>query len=137
MSNNTFSHNIKVRGFHLDMYGHVNNARYLEMMEEARWAYFEERMDFGILEKNMWGFVIVNYNINYRYPAKLSDVIEVGVEISRVGGKSMTIHQRLTLAGTDKVVVEADVTAVIMDLRTQRAVQLDKEVLGLMGYEAD
>ena len=27
---------IKVRGFHLDVYQHVNNARYLEFLEEAR-----------------------------------------------------------------------------------------------------
>ncbi|XLM23374.1 thioesterase, partial [Chromobacterium piscinae] len=28
---------IKVRGYHLDLFGHVNNARYLEFLEEARW----------------------------------------------------------------------------------------------------
>lgn len=27
---------IKVRGYHLDVYQHVNNARYLEFLEEAR-----------------------------------------------------------------------------------------------------
>lgn len=26
---------IKVRGYHLDVYQHVNNARYLEFLEEA------------------------------------------------------------------------------------------------------
>ncbi len=31
---------IRIRGYHLDGYGHVNNARYLEFLEEARWAYF-------------------------------------------------------------------------------------------------
>ncbi|MEP8710355.1 hypothetical protein ABKV66_22685, partial [Enterobacter hormaechei] len=29
---------IKVRGYHLDVYQHVNNARYLEFLEEARWV---------------------------------------------------------------------------------------------------
>ena len=28
---------IKVRGYHLDVYQHVNNARYTEFLEEARW----------------------------------------------------------------------------------------------------
>lgn len=28
---------IKVRGYHLDVYQHVNNARYPEFLEEARW----------------------------------------------------------------------------------------------------
>lgn len=30
---------LRVRGYHLDGYGHVNNARYLEFMEEGRWAF--------------------------------------------------------------------------------------------------
>jgi len=29
---------IKVRGYHCDFYGHVNNARFLEFLEEARWS---------------------------------------------------------------------------------------------------
>ena len=33
---------ISVRGYHEDRFGHVNNARYLEFLEEARWAQFAE-----------------------------------------------------------------------------------------------
>ncbi|WOD06656.1 acyl-CoA thioesterase [Marinomonas sp. GJ51-6] len=33
---------IKVRGYHLDVFQHVNNARYLEFLEEGRWAFFDE-----------------------------------------------------------------------------------------------
>jgi len=33
---------IKVRNYHLDRFGHVNNARYLEFLEEGRWTYSEE-----------------------------------------------------------------------------------------------
>jgi len=29
---------IKVRNYHLDRFGHVNNARYLEFLEEGRWT---------------------------------------------------------------------------------------------------
>ena len=33
---------IMVRGYHLDMFGHVNNARYLEFLEEGRWTFFDK-----------------------------------------------------------------------------------------------
>ena len=36
---------IRVRGYHLDLYGHVNNARYLEFLEEARWDLFDNNLD--------------------------------------------------------------------------------------------
>ena len=32
---------IVIRGYHVDIYGHVNNARYLEFLEEDRWAVLE------------------------------------------------------------------------------------------------
>lgn len=34
---------IKVRGYHLDVYQHVNNARYLEFLEEALGRHGEQR----------------------------------------------------------------------------------------------
>lgn len=59
---------IKVRGYHLDVYQHVNNARYLEFLEEARWDGLENSPAFQwMMEKNI-AFVVVNININYRRP---------------------------------------------------------------------
>ena len=62
---------IKVRGYHLDVYQHVNNARYLEFLEEARWDGLENSPAFQwMMEKNI-AFVVVNININYRRPEVL------------------------------------------------------------------
>ncbi|MDK4536586.1 acyl-CoA thioesterase, partial [Kingella kingae] len=33
---------ISVLNYHLDGYAHVNNARYLEFLEAARWHFFAE-----------------------------------------------------------------------------------------------
>ena len=38
-----FSHQVKIKEAHLDTLGHVNNAVYLVLFEEARWAYLEEK----------------------------------------------------------------------------------------------
>ena len=53
---------IKVRGYHLDVYQHVNNARYLELLEEARWRHYEAYPASYFLKKG-WGFIIVNINL--------------------------------------------------------------------------
>lgn len=62
---------IKVRGYHLDVYQHVNNARYLEFLEEARWDGLENSESFQWLTAHNIAFVVVNININYRRPAVL------------------------------------------------------------------
>jgi len=116
---------IKVRGYHLDLYSHVNNARYLEFLEEARWNYYE-----GLYEKNtdiMEGkaFLIVNININYRYPAALGDVLDIKVSVKHVGNKSVVLHQEIFLHNTETMVVDADVTFVITDFSSGKAVPME------------
>ncbi|NYS30038.1 MULTISPECIES: thioesterase family protein [unclassified Pantoea] len=119
---------IKVRGYHLDVYQHVNNARYLEFLEEARWQWLEEVEAFHWLQEQKLAFVVVNININYRRPAVLGDVLTIDSEITQLNGKSGIIAQRVLLAGQDTVVADAALTFVCIDLRTQKAVVLEGEL---------
>ncbi|MGJ0480992.1 acyl-CoA thioesterase [Pantoea agglomerans] len=119
---------IKVRGYHLDVYQHVNNARYLEFLEEARWAWLEEAEAFHWLQEQKLAFVVVNININYRRPAVLGDVLTIDSEITQLNGKSGVIAQRVLLAGQETVVADAALTFVCIDLRTQKAVALEGEL---------
>lgn len=120
---------IKVRGYHLDVYQHVNNARYLEFLEEARWQWLEEVDAFHWLMQQQLAFVVVNININYRRPAVLGDVLQIESEVSQLNSKSGIIAQRVLL-DSDQTVVVADalLTFVCIDLRTQKAVPLEGEL---------
>ncbi|QDY41222.1 acyl-CoA thioesterase [Candidatus Pantoea soli] len=120
---------IKVRGYHLDVYQHVNNARYLEFLEEARWQWLEEVDAFHWLMQQQLAFVVVNININYRRPAVLGDVLQIESEVSQLNSKSGIIAQRVLL-DSDQTVVVADalLTFVCIDLRTQKAVPLESEL---------
>ena len=94
-------HEIKVRGFHTDMFGHVNNARYLEFLEEARWELLEKHMNYNKWTQLGKAFIVVNINISYRNPAKLGDVLEIQSTIAKLGGKSGVVHQEVYLTGTE------------------------------------
>ena len=119
---------IKIRGYHLDFYGHVNNARYLEFLEEARWAYLEEGVDLGFWKERGLGFVVASVTINYRRPAGLGAVIEVSSQVTRLGGKSGMIHQEVTDSATGVAIADADVTFVIVDTGTGKAVAIAGEI---------
>ena len=121
-------HEIKVRGFHTDMFGHVNNARYLEFLEEARWEFTEQFMDYNKWAEQGKAFVVVNVNISYRNPAKLSDMLEVKSMMANLSGKSGTVHQEIFLKGTDQKVIDADVTFVIIDIRTNKVIKIEGEL---------
>jgi thioesterase-3 len=123
---------IKVRGYHLDMYQHVNNARYLEFLEEARWHYIESKLDLLEWMKKDLGFAVVNINISYRKPASLNQIMEIKSKMSKISRKSATIEQQIHLQGTDILIAEAQVTFVIINIKTGKAISLDgtlKEIL--------
>jgi len=123
---------IKIRGYHLDLFGHVNNARYLEFLEEARWAAFEKTVDLQDLARKGYAFTVVNININYRQPAVMNDVVCVETQISQWGRRSAVIRQVVKRQGTDTVVADADVTFVIVDTHKRKTAVLEGEILDLL-----
>ncbi|HCN1414070.1 TPA: long-chain acyl-CoA thioesterase FadM [Escherichia coli] len=119
---------IKGRGYHLDVYQHVNNARYLEFLEEARWHGLENSDSFHWMTAHNIAFVVVNININYRRPAVLSDLLTITSQLQQLNGKSGILSQVITLEPEGQVVADALITFVCIDLKTQKALALEGEL---------
>jgi len=111
---------LKVCGFHIDVFGHVNNARYLEFMEIARWELIQQTQLIPLLEKNNWGMSIVNININYRQAAFLGDELTIVTDIKKVGTKSVTSSQIIYRNG-DELICDAEVIFVMLDKNTGKS----------------
>ncbi len=118
---------ITVRGYHLDFFGHVNNARYLEFMEEARWRMAEDSHDFQEIINRGTVLAVVNININYRKPAVLGDTLELFLKLLRIGNKSVTFYQEIRFKDTETVVADAEVTFVLADANTGKSIEIDDE----------
>ena len=128
---NKFEKELTVRGYHLDLYQHVNHARYLEFLEEARWSMIEESGSYDSIAKMQIGFVIVNININYKHSAVVGDKLIINSALARFGTKSLTVHQDIYLKGTEKHVLESDVTMVIVDMKTGKPIVINDDVKAL------
>ncbi|MBI0548775.1 acyl-CoA thioesterase [Pectobacterium parmentieri] len=120
---------ITVRGYHIDVYQHVNNARYLEFLEEARWQWLETLPAFGWMQSNNIAFVVVNININYRKPAVLGDVLCIDSALLQINTKSGVISQKITCVPDERDVVDATLTFVCIDLLMQKALPLEGVLL--------
>lgn len=121
---------ITVRGYHLDVFAHVNNARYLEFLEEARWQYFGEIIDW--LRQRGDSLAIVNININYRQPAYLGNKLEIDATVNKIGAHSMIIGQNVRLGSGGDLIADATVTCVFIDNKTGKAHPLSGELLELI-----
>ena len=106
---------IKIRGYHTDLYQHVNNARYLEFLEEGRWRLLEDHLDLEAFMRNGLFFFVVNINISYRSQAKVGDIIVIRSGLKKIGHKSAVFRQQILNKYTKTVCVDADITFVIAD----------------------
>lgn len=119
---------IKVRGYHLDIYSHVNNARYLEFLEEGRWAALEDSHAIKNVLERGYAFTVVNINISYRSSATVGDTLIVTTDLLKTGEKSVTVIQKIFRKLDMRLVVEAEVTYVLVDVKTGKAVTLTDEM---------
>ncbi|WP_290787233.1 thioesterase family protein [Halomonas sp.] len=124
---------LRVRGYHLDGYGHVNNARYLEFLEEGRWGYFDDRPGLARrLSRGDVAFVAVNLNIDYRAAAVAGDDLEIRTRLSSLGGRSARMGQEIRRVHDDALVSAATVTFVLLDVAANQAVPIEDEIRELL-----
>lgn len=124
---------LRVRGYHLDGYGHVNNARYLEFLEEGRWGYFDDRPGLAaFLQRGDVAFVAVNLNIDYRRAAVAGDDLEVLTRLAELGSRRARMHQEIRQVRDGRTVASADITFVLLDVAANRAMEIGGEIRAAM-----
>ena len=104
---------IVTRGYHMDIYGHVNNARYLEFLEEDRWAQFEANIDLDQWASQGLVFMVVNINVNYRKAVGPGRRLEVWTGLEKLGNQSGVFKQEIRLKDSREIAADALVTFVI------------------------
>jgi len=121
---------IKIRGYHEDRFGHVNNARYLELLEEARWAHLEARgVGSDFLTAHRVFPVVVRITIAYRRPASTGDELSIATWVAGGGRRKIVLGQQARFTSSDEICVEAEVTVVFLDEETGRPITLSEELL--------
>lgn len=117
-----------VWGFHCDVYQHVNNARYLEFLEEARWDYTKPLHENDKLKSKGWMTIVVHLDVSYKLPLMLADEIEIHTSIEEIGKKSLTFHQKIFKNNGELLCTLAKIKFVIFDRKTNNALIIDDEI---------
>ena len=91
---NSHKTSVRVRGYELDSYGHVNNAVYLQYYEQARWEMMKELGFLDHLKESDLSLVVVESLVRYMRELYMFD--EVFVE-STFEEKSpyLIFHQKI------------------------------------------
>lgn len=125
-----------IREHHLDTFGHVNNATYLEIYEEARWELITGRgYDLKYIHKSGLGPVILEVQLKFIKELRLREEITVTTELVHYNGKIGQLKQQM-LKKDGTVASEAFFTIALFDTRERKIVLPTPEWKKAVGLES-
>lgn len=126
------SYELVIKEHHLDTFGHVNNAIYLQLFEEARWEFITAR-GYGLKEvmKFKKGPVILEANIKFLKELKLRETIKITFEAPATKSKIIQIKQQMIKSNGD-VSSELLVTVGFFDLAERKLIAPTEEWLKVL-----
>lgn len=109
---------IEVRFIDLDALGHVNNARYLNYLEEARLAYAKDVLGWDGDIRHL-GLVVAGVEIQYKLPIFLNDKVEIRTRVSRIGGRSFEMEYLILNIGGEEPALAAQAKTVQVSINEE------------------
>jgi acyl-CoA thioester hydrolase len=128
-----FTHDVLIRESHLDTFGHVNNATYLQLFEEARWEAVTSR-GYGLREvqAKKQGPIVLDAQIKFLHELKLREKIVIHTRCASVEGKVSKFEQKM-LKHDGTVACEVLFTFAFFDLAARRIIPPTPEWLHAIG----
>ena len=118
------TYKVQILEHHLDSFGHVNNAVYMQLFEQARWELITER-GFGsdVIMQLKQGPVLLDARIQYRKELRNREWITIESEIKPTDKKLLfAIHQEM-IKEDGKIAAVADFTGGLMDLQQRKLIE--------------
>jgi len=117
-----------VQSTDIDVIGHVNNAKYLEYMEWARFDWiWEQGFTLDEMKRREMMPVVVSININYRKELLMREKVYAITTVVKVKGKSFVLRHEL-YNEAEQLVADGDVTMVMIDAKTRRSISLPADL---------
>ncbi|MEJ2706125.1 MAG: thioesterase family protein [Anaerolineales bacterium] len=118
---------IEVRYGDLDPQGHVNNAKYLTYIEQARLQYLRHL--------NLWkggsfleiGVILAEVKLNFHASIQFGQRIQVGVKVTYLGNKSLNVEHSIEEAKTGQQMASGSSVLVAYDYRTASSILIPPE----------
>lgn len=121
---------------HLDTFGHVNNAVYLEILEEARWDWIT-RNGYGMKEirELEQGPTILECSLKFMKELRLRERVVIESDVASISGKIFEVVQHIRKPDGG-VACEAHFKMGLFDLRARRLLALTPRWLAGLGLDA-
>ena len=124
MSAKPFSHPIDVQPADIDFMGHVNNARYLNWVQDTVLAHWQKLAPAEEVASKAW--VALKHEITYRKPAFLDDEVIAETVLEKIAG-ARSFYNTVIRRGED-VLAEVKSMWCCIDAESLRPARISRDV---------
>lgn len=106
---------LNIRFMDLDAMQHVNNARYLNFLEESRIAYSQDVLkQFNDIKS--FNAVVARIEIDYLRPIQFGEKVQVYTRVSKIGTKSFHFESLITIEKNGESIAVAKATQALVNI---------------------
>jgi acyl-CoA thioester hydrolase len=120
---------IEIRFADIDAFGHVNNAKYLTYLEQARVKYFDDIVDWTY-DWSKEGIILARAVIDFIMPIHFRENIIIKTRCSRLGTKSFDLQYQMFKLNEDKselLMADATTVMVAFDYVNKKTIEIPSE----------
>ncbi len=130
-----FHYTFTVLETHLDTFGHMNHATYLQIFEQARWEFITER-GYGLdqIIKSQIGPTILEAQIRYKRELRLREKVNIHSICPEYKGKIGKVYQKMIKENGEEA-ANLEVTVGLFDMKSRRLIPATKEWLYALGAD--
>lgn len=127
-----FSYPLLIKENHLDSFGHVNNATYLTLFEEARWEIITQN-DFGLdkIRETGLGPTILEIKVRYIKEVFLRENVVIETQLLSYEKKIGRLMQ--TMKRNGEICCTAEIVLALFDLKQRKLIPPTPEWLRAVG----
>ena len=137
MSNPIYEYEITILEQHLDTFGHVNNAVYLTLYEEARWDFITKN-GLGLKEilTSQVGPVLLDLNLTFKSELGNRETIKIVSQARpEMRNKYVMVLDQKILKENGKVASTMTLSVGLMDLKERKLIPPTKPWLDALGLK--
>ena len=129
-----FEYKKQVLEHHLDTYGHVNNAVYLQIYEEARWDLSEKNgWGWGRVMQDRIGPVVLAANITYKKELHNREWITITTQFKKMRNSLVAILEQVIYNQQGRIASTLELQIGMINLNTRKLLHPSDEFMHLLG----
>ena len=134
--NEIFEYEVMIKESHLDSFGHVNNAVYVQLYEEARWDFITKN-GFGldVILRDQVGPVLLDLQVKFRKEIKNREVIKIKSQTKEIINSKMMILEQKMINSDGKTASEAILTVGFFDMKARKLIDANPAWLKAVGLK--